>query len=139
MTLDGDIALIDIFKMLTVTAVAIAILFPKKKEYEYTSLDERGVLLNIVLSIIYVPMSFAGICTAFFTDDLSAFSSLQKDMLYDVIGLGISIPVISIISILASVILRKRGMSKAGFYIQFLPIIVFLGMVIMFFVTSLIG
>ena len=90
-----DISLIDILRVVAVVVLLIAIFIPKKNGYEYNSLDKKGVIFNIVLSCIYVPLSIASIFT--------------------------------------SAITRKRGKSKFSFIIQFLPILVFVVMIILMF------
>jgi len=129
-----DIALIDVLKILAVIVLIIAIFAPKKNGYEYNSLDKKGVIFNIVLSCVYVPLSIAGVFTIFFWDAPTANYSELKILLLDIITwFGLSIPLVSIASIFTSVITRKRGKSKFSFIIQFLPILVFIVMIILMF------
>jgi len=129
-----DIALIDVLKILAVIVLIIAIFAPKKNGYEYNSLDKKGVIFNIVLSCVYVPLSIAGVFTIFFWDAPTANYSELKTLLLDIITwFGLSIPLVSIASIFTSVITRKRGKSKFSFIIQFLPILVFIVMIILMF------
>lgn len=129
-----DIALIDILKILAVIVLIIAIFIPKKNGYEYNSLDKKGTIFNIVLSCIYVPLSIAGVFTIFFWDAPTTDYSELKILLLDIITwIGLSIPLLSIASIFTSVITRKRGKSKFSFIIQFLPIPVFVVMLILMF------
>ena len=126
-----NISFIDI---VAVVVLLIAILVPKKKDYEYNSLDGKGFVLNIILSFIYVPLSIAGIFTIFFWDAPTTNYSALKILLLEIITwIGISIPILSIASILTSVITRKRGKSKFSFIIQFLPAVVFVAMIILMF------
>ena len=121
-----DISLIDILKVVAVVVLLIAIFIPKKNGYEYNSLDKKGVIFNIVLSCIYVPLSIAGVFTIFFWDAPTTNYSELKILLLDIITwIGLSIPLLSIASIFISAITRKRGKSKFSFIIQFLPILVF--------------
>ena len=129
-----DISLIDILKVVAVVVLLIAIFIPKKNDYEYNSLDKKGVIFNIVLSCIYVPLSIAGIFTIFFWDAPTTNYSELKILLLDIITwIGLSIPLLSIASIFTSAITRKRGKSKFSFIIQFLPILVFVVMIILMF------
>jgi len=129
-----DISLIDILKVVAVVVLLIAIFIPKKNGYEYNSLDEKGVIFNIVLSCIYVPLSIAGVFTIFFWDAPTTNYSELKILLLDIITwIGLSIPLLSIASIFTSAITRKRGKSKFSFIIQFLPILVFVVMIILMF------
>ena len=129
-----NITLIDVLKMLVVVILVIVFFIPKKKEYEYNSLDKKGVIFNVILSIIYVPLSIMGFFTIFFADAPAEINSSLKNLLIDIIiWLGFSIPLLSIASIFASVLARKRGKSKFSFIIQFLPIPVFVVMLILMF------
>ena len=129
-----DISLIDILKVVAVVVLLIAIFIPKKNGYEYNSLDKKGIVFNIVLSCIYVPLSIAGVFTIFFWDAPTTNYSEQKILLLDIITwIGLSIPILSIASIFTSAITRKRGKSKFSFIIQFLPILVFIVLLILIF------
>lgn len=126
-----DITLIDVLKILALI-VLIAIFTTKKNNYEYNSLDKKGVVFNIVLSIIYIPLSIMGIFTIFFFDaPTTNYSALKMSLLYTITYLGFSIPILSIAGIFTSVIMRRRGKSKFSFIIQFLPLLVFVIMLIL--------
>ena len=129
-----NISLIDILKAMAVVVLLIAIFVPKKNGYEYNSLDKKGVIFNIVLSCIYVPLSIMGFFTIFFWDaPTTNYSELKILLLYIITWIGLSIPLLSIASIFTSAITRKRGKSKFSFIIQFLPILVFIVMLILIF------
>ena len=129
-----NITLIDVLKMLVVVILVIVFFIPKKKEYEYNSLDKKGVIFNVILSIIYVPLSIMGFFTIFFADAPAEINSSLKNLLIDIIiWIGFSIPLLSIASIFTSILARKRGKSKFSFIIQFLPIPVFVIMLILMF------
>lgn len=129
-----NITLIDIIKILAIVVLLIAIFIPKKKDYEYNSLDQKGVVLNIILSIIYVPLSIMGVFTIFFWDAPTTDYSALKILLLDIITwIGFSIPLLSTVGIFTSAITRKRGKSKFSFIIQFLPIPFFVIMLILMF------
>ncbi len=118
-----NISLIDILKMFVVVVLLIAVFIPKKKDYEYNSLDKKGVVSNIILSIIYVPLSIMGVFTIFFWDaPTTNYSALKIWILDTITWIGFSIPLLSIAGIFTSAIARKRGKSKFSFVIQFLPI-----------------
>ena len=118
--------LVDIFKITVVVAFVIAFFIHKKKDYEYNELDKKGVVFNIILSVIYIPMSIAGVFTVFFADNLSGFTQTKLALLYIAIYIGLSIPLASIVSIFTSVVARKRGKSKFSFAVQFIPIAIFI-------------
>ncbi len=129
-----NISIIDILKILAVIVLLIALLMPKKNGYEYNSIDKKGVTLNIILSVIYIPLSLIGMFTVFFADaPTTNYSDLKKLLLNIVIYIGLSIPIISIASIFTSVVARKRGKNRFSFVIQFLPIPAFVAMIILVF------
>ena len=132
--MEFNITIMDILKILAVVVLLIVIFAPKKNGYEYNSLDKKGVIFNIVLSCIYVPLSIAGVFTIFFWDAPTTNYSELKILLLDAItGLGFSIPILAIASVFTSVVTRKRGKSKFSFAIQFLPMLVFAVMLILMF------
>lgn len=132
--MEFNITIIDILKILAVVVLLIAIFAPKKNDYEYNSFDKKGIFFNIVLSCIYVPLSIAGVFTIFFWDAPTTNYSELKILLLDIITwIGLSIPILSIASVFTSAITRKRGKSKFSFIIQFLPILVFVVMIILMF------
>ena len=81
-----------------------------------------------------MPLSIAGVFTIFFWDAPTTNYSELKILLLNIITwIGLSIPHLSIASIFTSVITRKRGNSKFSFIIQFLPILVFIVMLVLMF------
>lgn len=132
--MEFNISVIDVLKILVVLVLLSAFFIPVKKGYTYNSLDKKGVISNIVLSVLYVPLSCLGFTTIFFSDaPLDNYSKLRNLLLGYVIFIGISIPILSIASILISVIARKRGKSKFSFIIQFLPLALFAVMLVLIF------
>ncbi len=132
--MEFNITIMDILKILAVVVLLIAIFIPKKNGYEYNSLDKKGFIFNIVLSCIYVPLSIAGVFTIFFWDaPTTNYSTLKISLLNAITWIGFSIPLLSIASIFTSAITRKRGKSRFSFIIQFLPILVFVVMIILMF------
>ncbi|MBO5726682.1 MAG: hypothetical protein J6S00_06445 [Clostridia bacterium] len=111
-----------------VVAVIIGIVVPKKAVYN--KLDKAGFILNIVLSVIYVPMSFIGVFSLFAADSMSMYSDTIQMIIEIMIYIGITLPFMSVIDIVLSVILRKRGKRILSFVIQFIPLILFIIMVV---------
>ena len=127
-----DIIMTDVLKILAAIVLVMAFFIPKKDGHEYNSLDKKGVITNIILSIIYVPLSVMGVFTIFFADAPAEMNSSLKNLLINIIiWIGFSVPVLSIAGIFASVTARKRGKSKFSFIIQFLPIPFFIIMIIL--------
>ncbi|MBR5597313.1 MAG: hypothetical protein IKW30_07895 [Lachnospiraceae bacterium] len=87
----------------------------KEKEYQYSKLDKFGILLNFLVGIFAVPF-LTIVC-----------------MLYGIVGSDVvlieqiiyNIPPIAILCLALSVVFRRKGYSKPGFYIQFGGILLF--------------
>ncbi len=113
-----------------VAALIIALLIPKKANYK--KLDIVGIVLNIVLSVIYIPLSLFGVFSIFMADAMHMYSETVQAIISLLISIGLALPFVSIASIVLSVVFRKRGKSLLGFLIQFIPLILFLILVIAF-------
>lgn len=126
--------LMDILKISAVIIIIKVLLNHINSNHEYNSIDKKGVTFNIILSIIYMPLSLMGLFTIFFADaPTTNYSELKSFLLYTVILIGLSVPFLSIAAILTSVIARKKGKHKFSFIIQFLPIPFFIIMLILIF------
>ena len=87
----------------------------KEKEYQYSKLDKFGILLNFLVGIFVVPF-LTVVC-----------------MLYGIVGSDVvlieqiiyNIPSIAILCLALSVVFRRKGYSKPGFFIQFGGILLF--------------
>ena len=106
-----------------IIAVLIGILTPKKAPYN--KLDKAGFILNILLAVLYIPLSFWTIvCVLWFGD----FSFFYPKALQTVIKIGeivaMALPFISALSVMLSVIFRKRGKRKLSLIIQFIPVMI---------------
>ena len=129
-----DIIIRLIVSLPIIILVVLGVAIPKKKDYEYTQLDKKGYVTNIILSAIYVPLSIIGVFTIFFADAPTTDYSALKEMLLNIVFyIGLSIKLLSIVSIFTSVVARKRGKSRFSFIIQFLPIPIFIIMMILVF------
>ena len=121
-------------KLLIIPSIVLLVVFliPRKNGYQYTTLDKIGIASNVLLSIIYVLLSIAGLFTIFLWDySPTEYSQLKKGLLYAITIIGLLIPFLSIAGILTSAITRKIGKSKLSFIIQFLPIPFFAVMLIL--------
>ena len=88
-------------------------------------LDKITFVLNIVLGILYVPLSGFSLLLLMASEGNEGKSEWFH-MLLKVFGYSvISIPLYCILAIVLSVIFRKKGKSLLAFLIQFLPILVF--------------
>ena len=113
-----------------VVAFIIGAVIPKKDNYN--KLDKIGLILNIILSILYVPISLYGIFSIFFTDSMFRYSEAIQKIIDFMITIGITLPFLSILGIVLSVIFRKKGKRILSFTIQFVPLMLFVIMVITF-------
>lgn len=115
-------------------ALLVCILLPKR--VEYNKLDKIGLALNILLSVIYIPLSLFGVFSIFMADAMHMYSEAVKFIISLMIYLGLSLPIVSIASIALSVVFRKKGKSVLSFFLQFIPFFVFAIIVIVFQLTS---
>ena len=115
-------------------AVVLGIVIPKKENY--TKLDKIGFIFNIILSILYVPMSLYGIFSLFAADSMFMYSKTIQKIIELMITIGITLPFASVLGIVLSVIFRKKGKRILGFIIQFIPLVLFVIMVVTFELIS---
>ena len=105
------------FVALTFIFLLVCILFVRKdKEYQYSNLDKTGVVFNFIVGIVAVPFIFI-VCTLF-----GIFGSGYEwidQIIYN-------IPPFAILCLALSIVFRRKGFSKTGFYIQFSGILLFL-------------
>lgn len=115
-------------------AIIIGVVIPKKENY--TKLDKIGFIFNIILSILYVPMSLYGIFSLFASDSMFMYSETIQKIIEFMITIGITMPFSSVICIVLSVVFRKKGRRILSFTIQFIPLILFVIMVVTFELIS---
>jgi len=117
-----------------VIAIVIGAVIPKKADYN--KLDRIGFIFNIILSILYVPMSLYGIFSFFAADSMFRYSKEIQKIIELMITVGTTLPFISVLGIALSVVFRKNGKRILGFTIQFVPLIIFVIMVVIFELIS---
>lgn len=113
-----------------VIAVVLGIVIPKKENY--TKLDKIGFIFNIILSVLYVPMSLFGIFSLFSADGMFMYSETIQKVIALMITIAITLPFASVLGILLSIVFRKKGKRILGFIIQFIPLVLFVIMVVTF-------
>lgn len=123
-----------IFIFLVITVV-IGIMIPKKPSY--SKLDRVGVVFNIVLGALYIPMSLFGVMSVFASDSLELYSGAVRWFTEFLICCGIMMPFISIFGVGLSIVFRKEGKRIPSFIVQFIPLAVFLFMFCSFAVIYL--
>ena len=117
-----------------VVAIVIGTVIPKKENYN--KLDKIGFIFNIILSVLYVPMSLYGIFFLFAADSMFMYSETIQKIIDLMITIGITLPFVSVLGIVLSVIFRKKGKRILSFTIQFIPLILFIVMVVTFELIS---
>lgn len=85
------------------------ILVRKDQESRYTKLDKFGIALNFLVGIVAVPFIYF-LCLLFGLVESSV--EIINQIIYN-------IPPFAILCLLLSVVFRRKGYSKAGFFIQF--------------------
>ena len=114
----------------------ILVAFKTPVPKQNSTLDTAGVFLNILLSLLYVPISLYGIFSVFAADSMSLYSAGVQKVIELMIGIGVSLPFASILSIMTSVALRRKGISVLSFAIQFVPLLLFVIMIVVFELVS---
>ena len=126
--------LIGIFLCVAI-AIVIGVAMPGKENYG--KLDKLGVVLNIVLSVLYVPMlSLYGIFSLFAADSMFLYSETIQKIIEFMITIGVSLPFVSVFAITLSVVFRRKGRRISSFLIQFIPLLLFVVMAVTFEVIS---
>ena len=111
---------------LAILVLVAALFTPKKTERPYSKLDNAGVILNWLLLVLYLPISWFGIVTVFAFDNPSFDSKITEFAITAAVYIGIYLWFISAVSLSLSLILRKRGFSVPGFIVQFIPLFLFI-------------
>ena len=119
-----------------IVAVVIGAVIPQKKNY--SKLDKIGFVFNIILSVLYIPMSLYGIFSLFAADSMFRYPEPIQKIIGIMITIGITLPFVSVLGIVFSVVFRKKGKRILSFIIQFVPLILFIVMVVTFeFISNL--
>ena len=98
------------FVALMLVFLIVCIIFVRKdKEYKYSYLDKSCIIVNFIVGIIGVPFIYI-ICT------LHGIVGSSYEWIEQFIY---NIPPISILCLALSVVFRRRGLRKTGFFVQF--------------------
>ena len=108
---------VTIFVAIMAVYLVLCLVFVRKdQEYQYSKLDKVGIIFNFLTGIIVVPfLSF--ICMMFGL--VESHVELINQITYN-------IPSITILCLALSVVFRRKGYSKPGFFIQFGGIALFI-------------
>lgn len=105
-----------IFVLIFVLFFLACLIFVRKNtEYKYSKLDTVGIVFNFLIGIFAVPF-ITIFC--FFFGIIESSIEIVNQIVYN-------IPSISILCLGLSVVLRRKGFSKTGFFIQFTGVVLF--------------
>lgn len=106
-----------LFVAIMVVYFLLCLIFVRKdKEYCYTKLDKAGIFFNFLVGILAIP---------FITFICMLFGIVESDIA--IIDQTIyNIPPIAVFFLAQSVVLRRKGYPKTGFFIQFVGILPFI-------------
>ena len=113
-----------------VIAVIVGIAIPKRGDYSKS--DRIGVVFNVILSVLYVPMSLFSVFSLFAADSMLMYSEPARKIVELMITVGLSMPFVSILCIALSVFFRKKQKRALSFTVQFIPCILFIIMIVAF-------
>ena len=104
-----------------------------------TKLDKPGRILNVILGIIYVPLSlFSWLSQMISEGTIGATNQLYIALVDIFCVIAFFVPLLCAAGILISAILRRKGRYILSFVIQFLPLIIFiLNLVLLGFAETL--
>lgn len=105
-----------IFVAISLLFLILSLIFVRKdKELLYSGLDKAGIVLNFLAGIIAVP----------FITVVCIFFGLVESHIELINQITYNTPSIAILCLALSVVFRRKGFSKTGFFIQFAGILLF--------------
>jgi hypothetical protein len=108
---------VPIFTSIMFAFLLLCVIFVRKdQEYQYTNLDKFGVVCNFLTGIVAVPF-ITFFCILF--GIVESHIELINQITY-------TIPPTAILCLALSVVFRRKGSSKTGFFIQFVGILLFM-------------
>ena len=108
---------VTIFVVIMAVYLVLCLVFVRKdKEYQYSGLDKVGIIVNFLTGIIVVP-ALTMICMMF---------GIVENRVELINQITYNIPSITILCLALSVVFRRKGYSKPGFFIQFGGIALFI-------------
>lgn len=102
--------------LMLIFLLACIIFVRKDKEYKYTYLDKSCIIVNFIVGIIALPFIYI-VCSLF--GILGSGYKWIDQIIYN-------IPPIAILCLALSIVFRRKGFSKTGFFIQFGGIALFI-------------
>lgn len=108
---------VGIFALITFVFLILCIIFVRKdKDYKYSVLDKIGIVLNFLVGIFTLPF-ITFICILF---------GIAESSIEFINQFTYTVPSIAITGLALSVVFRRRGYRKTGFFIQFAGIAAFI-------------
>ena len=105
-----------IFVLITFVFLLLCLIFVRKdKEYKYSKLDNVSIFLNFIVGLAAIP--FLTLICIFY--DLNGAGSRPGCQF------AFNIPPVAILCLALSIVFRRKGIRKTGFYIQFVGILLF--------------
>ena len=99
-----------LFVFIALVFLILCIIFVRKeKDLKYSVLDKIGIALNFPIGIVVIPILYV-ICTLF--GIVESGVEIVDQIIYN-------IPPIAIACLALSIVFRRKGFSKTGFFIQF--------------------
>ena len=107
---------VSIFVIITLVFLLLCLIFVRKdKEYKYSTFDKVGIVINFIMGLIVLPF-ITIICMLY---EIVASSTGFKSQF------TFTIPPVAVLCLALSVVFRRKGYSKTGFFIQFTGSILF--------------
>lgn len=102
-------------------------------------IDKLGRVFNIILGIAYIPLSlFSWLLQMVSESTIDATNPLYITLIEIFCIISFIIPLLCIVGIIISVVLRKKGYSISSVVIQFLPLAIFiLNIILLCFAESI--
>ena len=101
---------VPVFIAISVVFFLLCLIFVRKdKEYQYSKRDKAGIICNLIVGIVVAPF-ISVVCMLF--GIVESHIELINQITYN-------IPTITILCLALSVVFRRKGYSKPGFWIQF--------------------
>ena len=112
---------ISVFVILSLLFFLACLIFVRKdKAYTYTAFDKVGIILNFLVGILAIPF-ITIIC--FFFGIVESNTEIINQIVYNM-------PTFAILCLALSIVFRRKGYSKTGFFIQFVGILPFVLMLV---------
>jgi len=104
-----------------------------------TKLDKIGVVFNILLGLLYIPLSLFSLLMQMVSEALiGATNPLYIALIHISCAIFLIVSLLCPAGIIVSVVLRRKGYSRASFITQFIPLIMFVLNLILICFTDLI-